>query len=75
MTHLPEPFAFPDDVEFQVTDALVNLVPIVGNDGWVREVTATFTNRAVLRMTLAQPFADEDDGLLISESSVGPRRC
>jgi hypothetical protein len=75
MPQLPEPLPLADDGEYQVTDgAFVHLVPIVGGDGWVREVKARFTNRAVLRMTLAQPYEYEDDRPLTGESSAGPMR-
>jgi hypothetical protein len=75
MQQLLEPLPLTDDAEYQITHgAFVHFVAIVGGDGWVREVKAKFTNRAVLRMTLAQPYEYEDDGPLMGESSAGPMR-
>lgn len=72
---LPAPIYLADDEEYEIMQgALVHVVPIKDEDGMVRRVKARFTNRAVLRMTLAEPYEGGDDGPLTFEASAGPLR-
>ena len=72
---LPLPRPLTPGVEYQVTNSeCLSIKEIVGPDGIVREVKATFTNRAVLRMTLAEPYPDGIDQPPAGEFSAGPFR-
>ena len=69
----PMPVSLADDGDHHVTSGtFVRRVAIPDADGWVREIKATFTNRAELRMTLAETYQHGREEPFTLEASAGP---